>query len=104
MDPTPEEECCSSSGIVVAVSGEKKITAVRKIGSGSLHSESLVSMLKVGLQIKIREGSQISEILKFSFLSQKTGSEVGAVVNKILMSKLVEEEKLDKSQKFGFLR
>ena len=47
VDPTPEEECCSSSGIVVAVSGNKKITAVRKIGSGSLHPESLASMLKV---------------------------------------------------------
>jgi|688.fasta_scaffold889452_2 hypothetical protein len=47
VDPTPEEECCSSSGIVVAVSGNKKITAVRKIGSGSLHPDSLVSMLKV---------------------------------------------------------
>lgn len=47
VDPTPEEECCSSSGVVVAVSGTKKITAVRKIGSGSLHPESLVSMLKV---------------------------------------------------------
>nr|SVE92636.1 EOG090X0CWA [Megafenestra aurita] len=46
VDPTPEEECCSSSGIIVAVSGDKKITAVRKIGSGSLHSDSLISMLK----------------------------------------------------------
>ena len=31
----------------MAVSGNKKITAVRKIGSGSLHPDSLVSMLKV---------------------------------------------------------
>nr|SVE85742.1 EOG090X0CWA [Daphnia pulicaria] len=79
VDPTPEEECCSSSGIVVAVSGNKKITAVRKIGSGSLHPDSLVSMLK-------------------------TGSEVGAVVNTILMKKLLEEETLEVSLKVGFMR
>ena len=47
MDPTPEEESCSSSGVLVAVTGSGKITAVTKIGSGSLHSESLSSMLKV---------------------------------------------------------
>nr|SVE75371.1 EOG090X0CWA [Daphnia dolichocephala] len=79
VDPTPEEECCSSSGVVVAVSGNKKITAVRKIGSGSLHPESLVSMLK-------------------------TGSEVGAVVNKILMDKLSQEESVGKSKRIGFMR
>ncbi|KZS18532.1 Exosome complex component RRP42 [Daphnia magna] len=79
VDPTPEEECCSSSGVVVAVSGTKKITAVRKIGSGSLHPESLVSMLK-------------------------TASEVGTVVNKILMNKLLEEERAGKTQKVGFMR
>lgn len=49
MDPTPEEESCSSSGILVAVSGNGKVTALRKIGSGSLHPESLTSMLKVSL-------------------------------------------------------
>ena len=47
VDPTPEEESCSSSGLVVSVSPNRKITAVRKIGSGSLHPESLSSMLKV---------------------------------------------------------
>jgi len=47
VDPTPEEEFCSSSGVVVSVSSGMKITTVRKIGSGSLHPDSLVSMLKV---------------------------------------------------------
>ena len=47
VDPTLEEESCSSSGILVAVAGNREIMAVRKIGSGSLHSESLASMLKV---------------------------------------------------------
>jgi exosome complex RNA-binding protein Rrp42 (RNase PH superfamily) len=55
IDPTPEEETCSSSGIIVSVTGNKKITAVRKIGSGSLHHESLSSMLKVQYLIEAVE-------------------------------------------------
>nr|SVE93864.1 EOG090X0CWA [Scapholeberis mucronata] len=77
VDPTPEEECCSASGIVVAISADKKVTAVKKIGSGSLHPDTLISMLK-------------------------TGSEVGSAVNTILTEKLLEEEKNEKLQKVGF--
>lgn len=79
VDPTAEEETCSSSGVIVSVTDNKKITAVRKIGSGSLHQESLSSMLQ-------------------------TGAEIGAVLNKILMDKLKDEEKMGKSKKVGFLR
>jgi len=82
----------------VAVSGNKKITAVRKIGSGSLHPDSLVSMLKV------RHFLLLYNFEVYNFLFKQTGSEVGAVVNTILMNKLLEEETLVISQKVGFMR
>jgi len=79
VDPTPEEEFCSSSGVVVSVSSGMKITAVRKIGSGSFHPDSLASMLK-------------------------TGAQVGAVLNESLVARLEDEQKLETKKKVGFMR
>jgi len=79
VDATPEEEFCSSSGVIVSVSSGMKITTLRKTGSGSLHPDSLASMLK-------------------------TGAEVGAVLNKALVSRLEDEKKQERNQKVGFMR
>nr|SVE93245.1 EOG090X0CWA [Moina brachiata] len=79
VDPTPEEESCSSCGIIVAISGNGSVTAVRKTGSGSLHTETLTAMLK-------------------------TSKEIGAVINELLMGKLEQEKKLGSSKKVGFMR
>lgn len=79
IDPTVEEESCSSASLLVSVTAQQNVTAVRKVGSGSLHPDTLTTMLQ-------------------------TGREVGSSLNTILLAKLKEEERLNPSQKVGFLR
>lgn len=47
MDPTAEEETCSVASIVVAVLDSGSLTAVIKIGEGSVHEQTLIETIKV---------------------------------------------------------
>lgn len=77
MDPSNQEECCSSGSVVVSISG-KTFTSVLKIGAGSF---------------------QINTLTKSLILGQNVAQEL----NKSLMNAL-EEEKEKKSNCIGFLK
>lgn len=81
VDTTLEEEACSSSNIVVAVAPDGTVTALRTIGSGSFHRETLSEALHVA-------------------------HDLGRSLHKLLSKKLQEEEettnRFDQS-KIGFL-
>lgn len=83
VDPSPEEEVCSTASIVLAVAENSFITSVFKAGVGSFHPQTL------------RE--TFSE-----------GQEIGIELNQALMDALArEEEQEDKSQtkqRYGFLK
>ncbi|GAB6033583.1 hypothetical protein CHUAL_013586 [Chamberlinius hualienensis] len=79
VDPSLEEEACSVSSLVVGVSQSGKIHVTKKVGSGSLHPESILEAIE-------------------------TAAQVGSTLNKQVLEKLKEEE-LDcsKSERRGFL-
>ena len=47
VDPTVEEEACSSGSIVVSVTASGSITEVFKIGEGSFHPTAICDAIKV---------------------------------------------------------
>jgi len=77
IDPTQEEECCGLAAVVLAINETGKVLTVKKLGSGSLHPDSMRESIEVGQQI-------------------------GVKINKVLMQKLKEEEKSQLPPK-GFL-
>lgn len=77
VDPSNQEECCSSGSLVVSISG-KTFTSVLKVGAGSF---------------------QINTLTKSLILGQTIAQEL----NKALMDAL-EEEKAKKSDCIGFLK
>lgn len=80
VDPTPEEEACSSACLVMGVSSAGRITAVRKTGAGSFHLGTMRDAIKIGTRI-------------------------GTDIDKALMKILTKEEKLGfNREKFGFLK
>ena len=80
VDPTPEEEACAASCLVLGVTGSGKVTTVKKTGSGSFNAQGMAEALKVGVDI-------------------------GREVNDLLLKKLVEEEAMGLERpEFGFLR
>lgn len=82
MDPTAEEENCSSSRLLVVVHPEGRIQLVMTLGSGSFHPATLKETIKIGVDI-------------------------GTKLNKSLISVLEEEEKHRPDQAddpFGFLK
>uniref|UniRef100_A0A1B6CR00 Ribosomal RNA-processing protein 42 n=2 Tax=Clastoptera arizonana TaxID=38151 RepID=A0A1B6CR00_9HEMI len=79
VDPTAEEETCSSASLVVAVTEHSQISAIFKSGVGSFHPQTLKDTLKVGECI-------------------------GLTLNQELCKILAKEERLgEKRQRFGFL-
>jgi len=79
VDSTPEEESCSSSSVVVAVSPEGDIRCLRKVGGGSFHPATLIAATKLAVT-------------------------VGTEVNRKLTDKLQQEEHMgDLREKIGFL-
>jgi exosome complex component RRP42 len=79
VDPTPEEETCSSASLLLAVSPSGFITTVKKIGGGSFQQDSIESATRQAV-------------------------DVGTDVNLKLMQKLKQEEALGrKREKIGFL-
>lgn len=80
VDPTPEEEACAASCLVLGVTGRGKVTTVKKTGSGSFNAQGMAEALKVGV-------------------------EIGQEVNELLLKKLNEEEAMGLERpEFGFLR
>lgn len=49
MDPTVEEEACSTGSIVVAVTGKGMITGIFKIGEGSFHPKAVCDAVEVNI-------------------------------------------------------
>ena len=79
VDPAPEEEACASACVVMGVTPSGKVTAVRKTGAGSFHSETMAEALKMG-------------------------TVVGREINEALSRKLAEEERLGMHRtRYGFL-
>lgn len=79
VDPSPEEEECSSASLLVSVTPDGKLSTVRKLGGGSFHPSTVISAVKMAGQ-------------------------VGVEINKIVMMKIEQEESLgDNREKIGFL-
>jgi len=79
VDPSPEEEECSSASLLVAVTPEGKLSTVRKLGSGSFHPSTMTSAIKMA-------------------------GEVGVEINRVMMDKIRQEEALGENrEKIGFL-
>jgi len=51
VDPTPEEEACSSASLVISVTPKGKITTVRKMGAGCFHNETLIEAMAIAVEI-----------------------------------------------------
>ncbi|PNF35123.1 Exosome complex component RRP42 [Cryptotermes secundus] len=80
VDPTAEEETCSSGSVVIAITEKSLVTSVFKTGVGSFHPQTLIDILKVGQTI-------------------------GLSVNKALRAALLEEEQQGRKKEcFGFLK
>ncbi len=77
VDPSPEEEQCQKSSLLVGVAGSGAICLVKQQGKGSLDPDTLADMVGVGVK-------------------------VGKDMNATLLKKLKEEEALDCNTK-GFL-
>lgn len=80
VDPTSEEESCSTASLVMSVMLNGKITSVMKMGYGSVQPNTLIKMLEVGKSVALK-------------------------LNQTLMERLEEENKLGRSKPiYGFLR
>ena len=53
VDPTLEEEACSTASLVMSVTPDGKVTTVRKTGSGSFHIETLSEAVNLGQEIAV---------------------------------------------------
>ena len=79
VDPTPEEEACSSASMVLGVTPEGQVTTVKKIGSGTFNLDSLQRAVE-------------------------DGKEIGKQIQSVLMAKLLKEERMGVGRKkLGFL-
>ena len=79
VDPSPEEEECSSATLLLAVTPRGSLTTVRKLGEGSFHPSTIMAAVKTAVQ-------------------------VGVEVNTVLMKKLEQERRIgDNRQIVGFL-
>ncbi len=50
-DPTPEEEACSSSSLVVGVAPDGRVSAIRKLGAGGFHPETAREALEAASEL-----------------------------------------------------
>eukprot|EP00092_Neocalanus_flemingeri_P027564 GFUD01029905.1.p1 GENE.GFUD01029905.1~~GFUD01029905.1.p1 ORF type:complete len:293 (+),score=89.54 GFUD01029905.1:76-954(+) len=79
VDTSPEEETCSSASLLVAVTPGGQMATVRKVGGGSFHPATLLAATKMAVT-------------------------VGTELNRVLMVKLDQEEKMGETrEKIGFL-
>lgn len=80
IDPTPEEEACSSASLVIGVTPSGKVTVVKKCGSGTFNLDSMTRAIS-------------------------DASEIGAKIQTLLMEKLLKEDRMGIGRKkVGFLK
>lgn len=53
VDPTPEEEACSSASLVMGVNPAGKVTTLRKFLPGCFHQETLSEAMQVGCSVAL---------------------------------------------------
>lgn len=68
VDPTVEEEACSTGSIVVAVTGKGMITGIFKIGEGSFHPKAVCDAVEVAEII----GKELNETLNVSLKKEES--------------------------------
>ena len=78
LDPTPEEEACSSSALVIGVTPSGRVTTVKKCGPGAFNLDSVCKALQDGV-------------------------ETGMKIQQVLMDKILSEEKMCRKKPVGFL-
>ncbi|XP_065203711.1 exosome complex exonuclease RRP42 [Planococcus citri] len=64
VDPTVEEEACSSGSIVVSVTEKGLLTGIVKIGEGSFHQKAICEAVKLACSIGIKLNETIGSSLK----------------------------------------
>ena len=78
LDPSPEEEACSSSSLVIGVTPSGRVTTVKKCGPGAFNMDSLCKAMQDGI-------------------------ETGIKIQQVLMDKILSEEKMSNKKAIGFL-
>ena len=79
VDPSPEEEECSSATLLLAVTPGGSLTTVRKLGEGSFHPSTIMTAVR-------------------------TAVKAGVEVNTVLMNKLDQEKSFGENRQLvGFL-
>jgi exosome complex component RRP42 len=80
VDPTPEEEACSTASLVMGVTPKGQVTAVRKMGAGAFNVDSLNRAVQ-------------------------DGRDIGMEIQKTLLAKIQQEERMGVGRKkIGFMR
>ena len=51
VDPSPEEEECSSATLLLAVTPGGKLSTVRKLGEGSFHPSTIITAVKTAVEV-----------------------------------------------------
>lgn len=64
IDPTLEEEACSSASLVMGVTPGGQVTVVRKTGAGSFHLGTIRDAIKIGTRIGVEVDASLMNILK----------------------------------------
>ena len=80
VDPTPEEEACSSASVVLGITPDGHVTTSKKIGPGSFNLDALQRAIQ-------------------------DGQDIGIQVQKALSEKILQEERMGVGRKkIGFLK
>ena len=80
VDPTPEEEACSSASVVLGITPDGHVTTSKKIGPGSFNLDALQRAIQ-------------------------DGRDIGIQVQKALSEKILQEERMGVGRKkIGFLK
>ncbi|XP_015585207.1 exosome complex component RRP42 [Cephus cinctus] len=64
VDPSSEEETCSSASIVLSTLPDGRFTSVVKMGHGSLQPTTLIKTLEIGKLVGIKLNASVMESLK----------------------------------------
>ena len=112
IDPTLEEESCSTASILISAMPNGKVTSVVKLGYGSLLPSTLIKMMKVmtiSVYVVYRtlwlKMNYVEFVFEFEFSILQVGKDISLKLNETLMSKLKDENKLGQTKPvFGFLR
>lgn len=111
IDPTSEEESCSTASILMSMMPNGKVTSVVKLGYGSLLPNTLIKMLQV-ITVSVHDyhtlllkTNYVEFVFESGFSILQVGKDVSFKLNETLMKGLEEENKLGQTKPiFGFLR